>query len=103
MTKFKRIVYAELEEECEEEFNDLIETFGNKYPNLRSYLEDVFEIRERWCLCFRSGLTLRGNNTNNYVEAQFLVLKDNVLNRIKEVYFLFMYFLCIFVKTIALL
>lgn len=30
-------------------------------------------------------LPLRGNNTNNYCESQFLVIKDDVLNRQKEV------------------
>jgi hypothetical protein len=28
---------------------------------------------------------MRGNNTNNLCEAQFLVIKDEVLNRQKEV------------------
>ena len=28
---------------------------------------------------------LRGNNTNNFCEAQFLVIKDDILNRQKEV------------------
>ena len=27
---------------------------------------------------------MRGNNTNNYIEAQFLVIKDKILNRVKE-------------------
>jgi hypothetical protein len=36
-------------------------------------------------MCYRAGLPLRGNNTNNLCEAQFLVIKDTILNRQKEV------------------
>ena len=47
----------------------------------------MYEDRESWALCYRADLPLRGNNTNNYCEAQFLVIKDEVLNRQKEVNF----------------
>ena len=87
MTNFKEIVYTEDEEQVEELFQTFIANYGQKYPNLRSYVESLFKIKERWCMCYRKDLHLRGNNTNNYVEAQFLVLKDNVLNRTKEVCF----------------
>ena len=36
-------------------------------------------------VAFRKNLPYRGHNTNNLVESQFLVLKDSVLNRTKEV------------------
>ena len=48
-------------------------------------ISDVYEERESWALCYRANLPLRGNNTNNYCEAQFLVMKDEILNRQKEV------------------
>ena len=41
MKKFRKIVYAEHEEETEEAFDDLIGTVGHKYPNLQSYLEKL--------------------------------------------------------------
>ena len=56
-----------------------------KYPNFCKYITDVYEERESWALCYRANLPLRGNNTNNYCEAQFLVMKDEILNRQKEV------------------
>ena len=34
---------------------------------------------------YRIGLPMRGNNTNNLCEAQFLVIKDEILNHQKEV------------------
>ena len=41
-------------------------------------------IKKDFALCFRSSLRVRGNQTNNFVEAQFLVLKDILLRRVKE-------------------
>ena len=48
---------------------------------------NVFEDRETWALSYRDKLPIRGNNTNNLpvCEAQFLVIKDKVRNRQKEV------------------
>ena len=83
---FKRILYAE----SEEDKNDLYESFLSneivlKHPNFGTYIQDVYEDCESWALCCRVNLSLRGNDTNNYCEAQFLVIKDEVLNRQKEV------------------
>ena len=83
--KFRHVVYAKTEEETEEAFDDLISHVEHPYPKLKAYFEGLFEMRQRWCASFRDHLPLRGNNTNNYVESQFLVLKDNILNRTKEV------------------
>ena len=41
-------------------------------------------MKSRSLPCFRSDLITRGNRTNNFVEAQFLVLKDVILRRVKE-------------------
>ena len=56
-----------------------------KYPSLLGYLATLYEIRESWALAYRKDLMIRGNNTNNPVESQFLVMKDEVLNRTKEI------------------
>ena len=34
--------------------------------------------------CFRSDILIRGANTNNHVEAQFLVIKDNIIRRQRQ-------------------
>ena len=36
-------------------------------------------MRASWAKCYRRDLVIRGSDTNNYVEAQFLVLKDTIL------------------------
>ena len=54
------------------------------YPQFVCYLKDVHQLRKSWALCFRSDLMLRGHNTNNNAEAQFLVIKNKILQRVKE-------------------
>lgn len=56
-----------------------------KYPHFAKYVADIYEDRTSWALCHRADLPMRGNNTSNYCEAQFLVIKDEILNRQKEV------------------
>ena len=36
-------------------------------------------MRRSWAKCYRRDLVIRGSDTNNYVEAQFFVLKDTIL------------------------
>ncbi|KAM4552576.1 protein FAM151A [Odontesthes bonariensis] len=55
-----------------------------QYANFTSYVSNLCEKKEAFALCFRTHLPVRGNHTNNFVEAQFLVLKDTVLSRVKE-------------------
>ena len=47
-------------------------------------METLYNDKEAFALCFRAELPVRGNHTNNFAEAQFLVLKDTILRRVKE-------------------
>lgn len=52
----------------------------------QGYIKRVMAFLERkseWVLLFRSGLTTRGHNTNNFAEASIRILKDIVLHRRK--------------------
>ncbi|XP_028413943.1 uncharacterized protein LOC114536797 [Dendronephthya gigantea] len=83
---FKHGLYAESEVDLQDSFDDLISSdLASKYPNFIKYITNVFEDREAWALCYRKDLPIKGNNTNNLCEAQFLVIKDGILNRQKEV------------------
>ncbi len=82
---FKKILYAECEEDMQNDFDDLVSDTASNYPGFVKYITDVFEECEAWAMCYRVELPLRGNNTNNLCEAQFLVIKDTILNRQKEV------------------
>ena len=39
--------------------------------------------RSEWALCYRSGLPVRDNNTNNISEAGVRILKEIVFSRVK--------------------
>ena len=41
-------------------------------------------MKKDFALCFQYNLLVRGNQTNNFVESQFLVLRDVLLRRVKE-------------------
>ena len=48
------------------------------------YFSELYVDREYFALCFRSSLLVRGNQANNFVESQSLLLKDIILRRTKE-------------------
>ena len=86
MMTFKKLVYEKNEELFEELFESFLSSDNvDKYPKLVSYMTNLYEIRTSWTYCFRKVLRIRGNNTNNAVEAKFLVLKNNILNRTNEI------------------
>ncbi|XP_032226009.1 uncharacterized protein LOC116609235 [Nematostella vectensis] len=85
LSLFKKSLYAETEELFEDCFSELLNDDKCKcYPNLVDYLGTLYIEKEAFALCFRTELRVRGNHTNNFAEAQFLVLKDTILRRVKE-------------------
>ncbi|XP_048589237.1 uncharacterized protein LOC116618843 [Nematostella vectensis] len=82
---FKKSLYAETEQEFENSFSELLnDDHCMENPTLVSYLQKLYNDKESFALCFRKELPVRGNHTNNFAEAQFLVLKDIILRRTKE-------------------
>ena len=72
MEEFKAVVYSH----TTQNFNDAKDEFTSselceKYPQLHSYFEThVMPNEEAWASAYRRNLPVRGNNTQNYVEAQ---------------------------------
>ena len=82
---FKKALYAGSEENFDDCYEDLLsDDVCSKYPNLLQYYRDLYKMKKDFALCFRYNLLVRGNQTNNFVESQFLVLKDVLLRRVKE-------------------
>ena len=54
------------------------------YKNYLKYFEELFSISQCWTKWFQKDQLVRGSNTNNYVEAQFLVVKDTILSRQRQ-------------------
>ena len=82
---FKKALYSQTEKMFEELYSELLhDDTCVQYPNLLLYFQSLHEQKEAFAICFRSQLPVRGNHTNNFMEAQFLVLKDIILKRTKE-------------------
>ena len=65
-------------------YEELLDETEETYPQAFNYFEDLYEQRQSFALCFPTLLLVRGNQINNFVESQFLVLKDVILGRVKE-------------------
>lgn len=81
MKKMKEILYTTLGSEMHTHYCEFKQMFYGRYPQLRKHFEILWERRCFWALSFRSELYMRGNNTNNYVERSFGILKDLVFAR----------------------
>ena len=91
MNYFKSLGY----EKDEHLFEQRYPGFGNdtaieeddpitNFPLYVKYLDTLYSYRKSWAFCYRSKLLIRGQNTNNISEAQFGVIKDKLLQRVKE-------------------
>ncbi|PKY53879.1 hypothetical protein RhiirA4_426357 [Rhizophagus irregularis] len=81
MGKMKKILYARSDSEMNLNYGEFKQAFYNQYPLLRNHFELLWERRRFWALSYRSILPIRGNNTNNYVERSFGILKDIIFSR----------------------
>ena len=82
----KDMVYAETVEELEDRWEACTRDATLRKHSSRSaqlHVSNVYEKRERWALCFRQGLPVRGNATNNYAEAAMRIIKDKIFHRMK--------------------
>ncbi|PKY55713.1 hypothetical protein RhiirA4_475356 [Rhizophagus irregularis] len=64
-------------------YQKLKQEFYYSYPQLQKHLDLLWERRQFWALSFCSVLPIRGNNTNNYIERSFRILKDIIFARIQ--------------------
>ena len=82
---FKMVVYADSVESMETNYEHLLSNeISVKYAKYLAYMGSMYETKRTWAICYRNDFLIRGSNTNNYVEAQFGVLKDGILRRYKE-------------------
>ena len=51
--------------------------------NFVSHMENNWECRREWAVCFRDESLMRGIDTNNYAESGIHILKDIVFKRVK--------------------
>ena len=81
MEKMKEILYAPSGSGMHTHYHEFKQKFYGHYPQLHKHFELLWERRCFWALSFRSELCMHRNNTNNYVERSFSILKDIVFAR----------------------
>jgi hypothetical protein len=81
MERMKKILYSPSGSEMHSHYHEFKQKFYGNYPQLQKHFEYLWERHCFWALSFRSELYIRENNTNNYVERSFGILKDIVFAR----------------------
>ena len=113
MKHFRKLVYARTVIDFDDITDQFMNSdVLNKYKNAVLYFNDLLELKTNWAHCLRTiiiitlfyfghkrsctikyvepatsipaTLMTRGTNTNNYVEAQFLAIKDTILQRNRQ-------------------
>ena len=70
ITKVKELVYARTEEKLELLYKSLqSHEVATKYSQFISYMLALWPRRKEWAHCYRQDILIRGNHTNNFVEA----------------------------------
>ena len=84
------MIYANSIEELQDLYVELVSTREyERIENFGAYFQqNVWSNRTDWCVLYRKDLLLRGNNTSNYVEAQFRIMKDEICNRVRSFNFM---------------
>ena len=83
MDKMKKILYAPVDSEMNLHYLEFKQNFYHLYPLLQKHFELLWDRHRFWALSFRSKLPTRGNNTNNYIERSFGILKDIIFTRMQ--------------------
>ena len=84
MNLVRKFVYAKKETDLNTEYQQFTSNLiVKRYPNFMAHVEVYWRRRKEWAICFRSGETMRGINTNNYAESGIRILKDIVFQRVK--------------------
>jgi hypothetical protein len=82
MSEFRRIIYSCSEGDTATAFNEAFHSpTAVRYEHYQDYLKDWWELRELWCLTYRSEHP-KGRQVNNFAEVTARLYKD-ILNRSK--------------------
>ena len=86
MLSFKDLAYESNIDAFDEKYAILTEEneIIQKYPKLLEYIDGVQHISKSWSTAHRANIFTRSFNTNNIAESQFMVIKDRILQRVKE-------------------
>lgn len=81
---FHNLINIEDEEDFFEKFSQFFsDSIVKNYEPFLNYIKNYERRYQEWAMCYRKTLLTRGNDTNNYCEATFKVLKEKILHRMK--------------------
>ena len=84
MNTFKRLVYAQNEEDAVRAYDAFrFDEIVRKYALLQSHVTRLWTRRQEWCMAYRTDLPLRGTHTTAIMEAGFRITKDIIFERVK--------------------
>ena len=83
------MVYAKTVSELEQKYKEFkTHPTVQKYPAFVQHISNLWPHCDKWALCYRSGLPVRGNNTNNISEAGVRILKESFSVELKLIIWL---------------
>ncbi|KAK3925042.1 Protein FAR-RED IMPAIRED RESPONSE 1 [Frankliniella fusca] len=72
--KYKDLVRSKSDEHFENNYQDFIASeILQRNRKVYDHVKDAYPNRQQWASCYRSDLIIRGNNTSNLAEANFLL------------------------------
>lgn len=81
---FKQTFYCKTIKEVDEKFAEILNNaIVKKYPSVVEYLQKLISRAEEWCPAYISHFITRGHTTNNISEANFRIIKDKIMERLK--------------------
>jgi hypothetical protein len=85
MALFRAVVYAESDRGAYNCYDKLTHFLRQKKcDKCEQYIDAYWVRRNEWCSAYLKLPQVRGNNTNNYAEANIRVFKDIGVNRMKQ-------------------
>ena len=71
---------------CAKDIADYVSAYTVLFESIitNKHFEGLCNISERWARCLRNDELIRRSNANNFVEAQFLVIKESLLKRQRQ-------------------
>ena len=85
MKLFRNLVCAHKVQGYERTYENIFNFLATlKYKNCVQYFEKLCELSKSWVKYFRTEKVIRGSNADNYVEAQFLAVKNTTLRRQRQ-------------------
>lgn len=80
----KSLIYCQNEKDLCEMYTILISKYHSNVPKLVTYVNNMWPTRTLWSSAYRCTIPIGGNSKLNYVEITFKIMKDCILQRIRQ-------------------